>query len=87
MKNEDKAKMVADQCRPCSPEFYSGFYQGALLTLNAEEKATKQIESNAWDAAIISFAAECGDDMNDEIESGVYIYKNKDAYINRLGDQ
>lgn len=38
MTNNEKAKMIADQCKPCSKEFYSGIYQGVLLTLNTEEK-------------------------------------------------
>src|SRR5665648_47095 len=44
---------------------------------------TAQIERVAWDAAITSFAAECGDDMSDEIENGVTIYKTVNDYINR----
>ena len=41
MTNEEKAKMIADQCKPCSAEFYSGIKQGVLIALNAEEKALK----------------------------------------------
>lgn len=39
MKNEQKAKMIADQCLPCSKDFYQGIYQGVLLTLNSERKS------------------------------------------------
>jgi len=38
MTNEKKAKFIADQCKPCTNDFYSGIYQGVLLALNAEEK-------------------------------------------------
>lgn len=34
--NEEKAKLIANQCKPCSKDFYDGIYQGVLLTLNAE---------------------------------------------------
>jgi hypothetical protein len=36
MTNEQKAKFIANQCKPCTDDFYSGIYQGVLLTLNAE---------------------------------------------------
>jgi len=42
MKNEEKAKLIADQCKPCSSDFYSGIYQGVLLALNAEDLARKE---------------------------------------------
>lgn len=48
MTNEEKAKMIADQCRPCSNDFYDGIKEGVLLTLNSdekiEEKTTKNLE-------------------------------------------
>lgn len=37
MKKEEKAKMIAEQCKPCSDDFYSGIYQGVLIALNAED--------------------------------------------------
>lgn len=37
MKKEEKAKFIAEQCKPCSRDFYSGIYQGVLLALRAEE--------------------------------------------------
>ena len=37
MKNEEKAKFIAEQCKPCSYDFYHGIYQGVLLALRAEE--------------------------------------------------
>lgn len=40
MGNEEKAKMIADQCRPCSEDFYSGIKQGVILALKASEKDT-----------------------------------------------
>lgn len=41
MTNEEKAKMIADQCKPCSEDFYSGIEQGVLLALNAESETKK----------------------------------------------
>ncbi len=38
MTNEEKAKMLADQAKPCTDDFYSGFYQGVLIALNASDK-------------------------------------------------
>lgn len=43
MKNEEKAKMIAEQCRPCSDDFYSGIYQGVLLALNSEQQNKLEI--------------------------------------------
>jgi hypothetical protein len=43
MTNEKKAKMIADQCKPCTKDFYSGIYQGVLLALNAEDNAPQKI--------------------------------------------
>ena len=42
MNNEQKAKFMADQLRPCTSEFYSGFYQGVLIALNASSSTTIQ---------------------------------------------
>lgn len=36
MTNQEKAKFLADQCRPCTEDFYSGFLQGAQTVLDAE---------------------------------------------------
>lgn len=45
--NEEKAKLLADQCKPCSTEFYKAFYQGVLIGLNAVEgNETKKIVRN-----------------------------------------
>ncbi len=41
MSNEEKAKLIADQCKPCSKDFYLGIKQGVLLTLDAEYKQDK----------------------------------------------
>lgn len=38
MTNDDKAKMIADQCQPCTEDFYMGVYQGVLIALNAEDE-------------------------------------------------
>lgn len=38
LSNEKKAKMIAEQCKPCTEDFYSGIYQGVLLALDAEQK-------------------------------------------------
>ena len=35
MTNEEKATMIADQCKPCTSDFYSGIKQGVLVALNA----------------------------------------------------
>ena len=37
MKNDEKAKLIADQCKPCSDDFYSGMYQGVKIALDAEK--------------------------------------------------
>ena len=39
MKAEEKAKMIADQCKPCTDDFYSGIYQGVLIALKAESQS------------------------------------------------
>lgn len=44
MKNEKKAKMIADQCRPCSEDFYSGIYQGVLLATEQKNKIKDILE-------------------------------------------
>ena len=36
MTNEEKAEMIAGQCKPCTNDFYNGVYQGVLIALNAE---------------------------------------------------
>ncbi len=36
MTNEQKAKFIANQCKPCTDDFYNGIYQGVLLSLNVE---------------------------------------------------
>lgn len=36
MTNEQKAKFIADQCKPCTADFYSGIEQGVLLALNSD---------------------------------------------------
>ena len=35
MTNEQKAQYLAEQIKPCAEHFYNGFYQGALVALNA----------------------------------------------------
>lgn len=35
MTNEEMATMIADQCKPCTSDFYSGIKQGVLVALNA----------------------------------------------------
>ena len=46
MTNEEKAKMIADQCKPCTDDFYSGIKQGVLLALNAEDSIEAKTEKN-----------------------------------------
>ena len=31
--NKEKAIMIAEQCRPCTDDFYSGIYQGVIIAL------------------------------------------------------
>lgn len=38
MTKEEKATMIAKQCLPCSEDFYSGMYQGVLITLTIQEE-------------------------------------------------
>jgi|LakMenE18May11ns_1017448.scaffolds.fasta_scaffold9679146_2 hypothetical protein len=38
MTNIEKAIIIANQCKPCSDDFYSGIYQGVLLALDIESK-------------------------------------------------
>ena len=33
---EDKAKMISEQCKPCSEDFYNGMYQGVVIALTVE---------------------------------------------------
>jgi hypothetical protein len=47
MTNEEKATMIAEQCKPCSDDFYSGMKQGVLLALNAE--ASNLEKAKQWD--------------------------------------
>lgn len=46
MTNQEKAKFIADQCKPCSADFYSGIMQGVLLALDAEASVEAQTEKN-----------------------------------------
>lgn len=61
MNNLEKAKFIADQCKPCSKDFYSGIYQGVLIGLDAllsdenkngvqliAEERRRQIEKEGW---------------------------------------
>lgn len=48
LSNEEKAIMIADQCRPCSDDFYTGIKEGIFLALNAENENLKKAEK--WDA-------------------------------------
>lgn len=47
MSNEEKARMIAEQCKPCSEDFYKGIEQGVVLALNAENGALKKAAK--WD--------------------------------------
>ena len=46
MTNEQKAKFIADQCKPCTADFYSGIEQGVLLALNSEESIVAKTAKN-----------------------------------------
>jgi len=48
MKNEEKAKMIADQCQPCSEDFYCGIYQGVLLALKAEQQSVLEAKKKQY---------------------------------------
>lgn len=37
MTNKQKATIIANQCMPCTNDFYNGIYQGVLLTLVCEK--------------------------------------------------
>lgn len=43
MENQEKAKMIADQCKPCSDDFYSGIQQGVLIALDASDEEKKEL--------------------------------------------
>lgn len=45
--NEQKAKLIADDCRPCSDEFYEGMYSGILITLEAQDLKVKEFKEKA----------------------------------------
>ena len=76
MTNEQKAKYLADQCKPCTDSFYSGFYQGALIALNATEKdyvPCKAIDVDGdWYVIPNQLESQFCEDMEDEelIEDG-----------------
>lgn len=44
---EEKATMIAEQCRPCTDDFYSGLKQGVAIALNAE--ASNLEKAKKWD--------------------------------------
>lgn len=47
MTNTEKARYIADQCKPCTHDFYMGIYQGVLLTLEAEKENLDK--AKMWD--------------------------------------
>ena len=63
MTNEEKAKMIAEQCKPCSADFYSGIEQGVLLALNAEKSAFEKADK--WDK-LGEKIAKCYPDYDDD---------------------
>lgn len=70
MTNEEKAIMIADQCKPCTDDFYSGIKQGVLLTLHAEqENLNKAKKYDEIDAAVGEFY-ETDDEGNPIDEDG-----------------
>jgi hypothetical protein len=71
MTNEEKAKMIAEQCKPCSRDFYTGIYQGVKLTLNAEQKHRSEIEIP--DFMSVSEKVEEGEDIT-PLEKFIYDY-------------
>jgi len=62
MSNEQKAKNIADSHKPCTSEFYSGIYMGALIALNKEKYSKKDLtdleksqNTRATEESIINF--------------------------------
>lgn len=68
MTNEEKAKFIADQCLPCSEDFYSGIKQGVLLTLNSEQNNLNKAQK--WDELEEAIAGCMADENSDLIEIG-----------------
>ena len=63
---EEMATKVADQCKPCSVEFYSGIKQGVILALNAsKDELEKARKWNNLDERISKFYPEDGNDEED----------------------
>lgn len=44
---EEKATMIANQCRPCTDDFFLGIKQGVTIALNAE--AANLEKAKNWD--------------------------------------
>lgn len=67
MTNEEKATMIAEQCKPCSIDFYSGIKQGVLLTLNAEQETFQKAKIlDEIDEAVSKHYDEDSDGNQDE---------------------
>jgi hypothetical protein len=43
VENQEKAKLIADQCKPCSADFYSGIKQGVIIALKASDEEKKEL--------------------------------------------
>jgi len=81
MTNEEKAKMIAKQCKPCSEDFYKGIEQGVLLSLNAEKENLSKAEK--WDALDKKISTFYG---KEDEETGGFI-DNKDEFnLDSIGE-
>ena len=81
MSNEEKAKMIADQCKPCSEDFYKGIEQGVLLALNAEKEALSKSEK--WDALGDKISAFYG---KEDEETGEFIDSEDEFNLDSIGE-
>ena len=77
MNNVEKATMLAKQVKPCTDDFYSGFYQGALIALNAtsneknlNEEVRKDSENKNCELSIP--VNNCGDRLNNDCKGCAY---------------
>jgi hypothetical protein len=66
MNFEEKAKMIADQCKPCTDDFYNGIYQGVLLALKAESRNLEKAKK--WDELDDEIAKFYPDDEEEECD-------------------
>jgi len=66
MSNEQKAKNIADSHKPCTSEFYSGIYMGALIALNKEKYSKKDLTDLGAPGYLAFTATEIANVLNAE---------------------